>query len=165
MNKLELKEFEEIYRTQASRVRSILYRLGPSSEIDDLVQEVFVKIWKSYSSFEGKSSLNTWIYRITVNTALDAARKKKFWSFFQVFTGEEGVARNDTSLERDLVSKGLETLKADHRSVLVLSSIEGFSIQELAEILEISEGTVKSRLHYAKKEFLAYMNEKGGGHE
>lgn len=165
MSQLELKEFEEIYRTQASRVRSILFSLGNQSEVDDLVQEVFIKIWKSYSSFEGKSSLSTWVYRITVNTAIDVSRKKKFWSFFDVFKGEEGVAKADSSTERDLVEKGLSKLSEDHRAVLVLSYLEGFSNSELADILDISEGTVKSRLHYAKKEFTETLKKAGVAYE
>lgn len=165
MSQLELKEFENLYRTQASRVRSILFNLGSQSEVDDLVQEVFIKIWKSYSSFEGKSSLSTWIYRVTVNTAIDASRKKKFWSFFDMFQGEEGVAKADSTTERDLVQKGLSKLSEDHRSVLVLSYLEGFSNAELAEILNISEGTVKSRLHYAKKEFVETLKKAGVNYE
>src|SRR5438128_1783043 len=72
----ELATFEKIYDEHVSRVRSILCRMCPPHEVDDLAQECFIRVWKNKESFRGEANLSSWIYRIAMNVAYDSYRNK-----------------------------------------------------------------------------------------
>ena len=128
----------------------------------DVVQEVFLKIFRSIGSFRGNSSLKTWIYRITVN---EAYNHRRWFSRHQrqevSFGSEDGVAFSEDHLTapgrspfdytadgetRALVERALAELNPNFRAAVVLRDIEDLSYEEIAEVLEISLGTVKSRI-------------------
>jgi RNA polymerase sigma-70 factor, ECF subfamily len=128
----------------------------------DVVQEVFLKIFRSIGSFRGNSSLKTWIYRITVN---EAYNHRRWFSRHQrqevSFGSEDGVAFCEDNLTapgrspfdytadgetRALVERALAELNPNFRAAVVLRDIEDLSYEEIAEVLEISLGTVKSRI-------------------
>lgn len=155
--------FSALYRDYHRLVRTLLVNICGGYELDDLVQETFVRIWKGLPKFNGKSGPKTWIYRITVNTAFDHLRKnKKLKRPLELETNLHGTDREEAKMmAQELVQKGLKTLDPIHRTVLVLALMEELSIREIANIANISEGTVKSRLHYAKKKFLEFLDQKG----
>src|SRR5262249_26319576 len=147
----DLKSFQELYRSYAGVVRGVLFKMVPSNQIDDLVQEAFVKIWKGLPGFKGESGLKVWIYRIAYRVAVDFLRKGNLQSSQEL--GEDLPADSAESpvLERNLVRGLLQTFDPDHRTVLVLYFMEECSLQEIAQIVDVPLGTVKSRLFYAKQ--------------
>jgi RNA polymerase sigma-70 factor (ECF subfamily) len=123
-----------------------------------LVQDAFLQIWKALPGFRHEAKLSTWIYKITVNRALDHLRTQKDRRVPSFFSGETSSTSLDEQFSnRDLVSKGLSSLSEEHRTVLVLSMLHDLGNSEISAILDVSEGTIKSRLHYAKIEFRKFL--------
>jgi RNA polymerase sigma-70 factor, ECF subfamily len=158
-------DFPSLYAENNKLVRSVIFQIAGAEALDDLVQEAFVRIWKGLPDFNEQSKLSSWIYRISVNTALDYIRGK---SRMKETSNEDLLKATASRLDhdyelasRDLVLKGLLSLSVEHRAVLVLAYIHDLALREVAEILGISEGTVKSRLHYAKAEFKKFISANG----
>jgi RNA polymerase sigma-70 factor (ECF subfamily) len=128
--------------------------------LDDLVQETFVKVWKERHRFQGDSQIRTWIYRIAVNTAKDYLKKK---SRDPNLTVEGGRAQAPTtSLElREGIEKSIQLMDMPTKAPFVLFYKMELSVKEVAESLEMPQGTVKSRLHKARKEFLENLKKLG----
>lgn len=155
-----LKSFSELYEAHASLVRSVIYKLCQPQELDDLVQEVFVKIWKGLPKFRQGSQLKTWIYRVAYNSAVDALRKKKV--FFQELDEATGESEpKEDRFCRDMILKGLNKLTEEHRTVLVLCCLEELTVEEAALVTKTAVGTVKSRLHYAKANLYEILKREG----
>ncbi len=133
----------------------------------DAAQDAFLKAYRELHRFEGKSSFKTWLYRITVNAAIDLARKKRpMESLDPTDAADEEEDRpamvlRDRSLGprdraaqselRERMNQALQQLSEDHRSVLVLREWQELSYEEIAKALDIQVGTVMSRLFYARK--------------
>ncbi|NOR15119.1 MAG: sigma-70 family RNA polymerase sigma factor [Candidatus Aminicenantes bacterium] len=129
---------------------------------DDLAQEVFLKAYLSLPKFQFKSSFGTWLYRIAVNTSKDYLRKE---GKVQKVPFEESPAdmmlhedemakREEAEIQEDrkaLLRRALQTLPEKYKVILTLRDIQGFPYGEIVEILNISAGTVDSRLHRARK--------------
>lgn len=158
-------EFKALYDKYNSLVRSVIFQIAGPSHLNDLVQEVFIKIWKGLPEFSANSKLSTWIYRIATNVAIDslraASRRKEDFEYDLNQILDEHDSADKEIENRQMIQKGLESLSEDHRTVLVLAFIHERPLLEIAEILDISEGTVKSRLYYAKEAFSKYLESKG----
>jgi RNA polymerase sigma-70 factor, ECF subfamily len=138
----------------------ISHILENRSDAADVLQEVFVKIFRKIGQFNGDSSLRTWIYRIAVHEACNHRRgwlrrfRREPYSIDGVKTEPStSQSRNDTpyhALElaerRERVRRALASLAQPYRTVVVLREIEGLSYEEIAQVLGVAEGTVKSRL-------------------
>ncbi len=158
--------FRLLYRRHQQRVRQILYQLCDPSTLDDLVQDVFLRAWKGLSKFRQSSQFSTWLYRIAWNVASDRRQ-----SLAQDRSRLQTIAQNISSQHedpdliqlhyQDLVRKGLETLSDEHRSVLVLHDLEELPQKEVAEILDIPVGTVKSRLFHARGGMRKFLEQSG----
>jgi RNA polymerase sigma-70 factor (ECF subfamily) len=147
------REWSQLYDEHSGAVRAVLYRMGISNELDDLVQECFIKAWKGKGKFRGDSSIKTWITRIAVNCAYDHFRRKGVNMKTEEIDEEklEAVEQvHEDSGEKKILQKALEALPVIHREVLVLHVLEENSVDEVAAILKISPGTVKSRLHHGR---------------
>jgi len=156
-----LADFSDLYEEYNPMVRATIFKLCGFSELDDLVQDAFVRIWNGLQSFRQGSKLKTWIYRIAYNVALDGLRRKKpVTAELMLVHGKLASGEKDI-INRDLVLKGLQELTFEHRAVIVLHLMEGLSIAEVGEVLEIPEGTVKSRLHHAKERMAGILKSKG----
>ena len=138
-----------------------LYRvLGNPSELEDLIQEVFVIAFRGIARFRGESRLTTWLYRIAVNVALQRLRTRGRRPAVAAAPGEDDLVTEDNP-ERDLLRKHevaavyrlLDKLAPKKRVVLVLHEIEGLDVSEIADIVGSPQVTVRTRLHYARKEF------------
>lgn len=159
-----LNAFERIYRDHQASVRKTVFWMAGASELDDLVQEVFIKVWKSFERFKGESQMKTWIYRITVNTVYDSYKKnkRKHVSFEDsVFDHSQDHSSSQVELQ-DLVYQAVLGLKLKWKDVFVLFYKEELTVEEIAEVLKVSTGTVKSRLHYAREAFKEYVQRNGG---
>jgi RNA polymerase sigma-70 factor (ECF subfamily) len=148
-------------------VRRTAWSLGGSEDLDDIVQEVFVRVWKSWGQFRGLADRRTWVYRITVNTARGHWRgrgrlKAALSRFLFIQTKSEAVEGGQGAWEHDAaLAQALTNLDAGHREALTLVHLEGLSLAEAAEALEIPEGTVKSRLFHARAVLRARLKEDG----
>jgi RNA polymerase sigma-70 factor (ECF subfamily) len=130
--------------------------MGASSHLDDLTQEVFVKVWKALPRFSFRSSMKTWIYRIAVNTAIDHGRKKKL-----VPNDIVPVGVSEESEEQIILRESLADMELDERSLIVLFYYEGLTLKEISVVLEIPVGTVKSRLHHAREKLEEVLVKRG----
>ncbi|MBW4520050.1 MAG: sigma-70 family RNA polymerase sigma factor [Scytolyngbya sp. HA4215-MV1] len=158
--------FRLLYQRHQQRVRSTLFQLCDSSTLDDLVQEVFLRAWKGLPKFKQTAQFSTWLYRIAWNVAYDyrqAAAQNR--SRLQVIKNETPAHYQALDLAQlhyqDLVQRGLEQLSFDHRTVLVLHDLEELPQKEVAEILGIPTGTVKSRLFHARAAMRQFLQQQG----
>lgn len=142
------EDFQEFYRTHGIRVRRTLQGMvGNISTAEELTQEAFLKAWKNLGTFSFKSSLSTWIYQIAINTALDWLRSHKAkWTSPEI----NEVSSMENSPETIAIGEALMELDDRNRALLVLHYYEGLSLAEIAKVLSIPVGTVKSRLYQAK---------------
>jgi RNA polymerase sigma-70 factor (ECF subfamily) len=157
--------FDALFYKHQGLVRSVIWQVAGDCQINDLVQEAFIKIWKGIDGFRGEAEITSWIYRVCVNVALDSKRgRNKLRALHAHDFDLTSIPDQATDSESDysnkqIVDQGLKQLSDDHRTVVVLALIHELKISEIAEILEISEGTVKSRLHYGKESFRNYLSE------
>lgn len=167
--------YDELVRTYNTSIFHVAYRmLGDSAEAADVVQEIFVKVFRNIHGFRGDSSLKTWIFRVAFSEILNRLRwwKRRHRSStvslddernpsgapFQVSDSQPSPLQALESKEREAtIQMGLTKLSSDHRSILVLRDIEGFSYTEIADVLGISAGTVKSRLARARADMKKYL--------
>ena len=155
--------FQQLYEKCQSMVRSVAFRMVGLDGLDDVVQETFMKIWKAHNTFSGQAQFKTWVYRVAVNSAIDYLRRQKRRALMIVDADvdQQATPTNDLVAKRDLVQKGLQRLSIAHRTVLVLFSLEGLTIDEIATVLETAPGTVKSRLHHARKNMQEFLQAQG----
>lgn len=163
------KAFEILVKRHQNQVYNLIcYLMGQAQEAEDLTQEVFIKVYRAIKGFRFKSSFNTWLYRITVNTVYDRLRKRPKYplqSLDEPIRTEEGEitrqipAHSPSPLEiitakelQEKISKALDSLSLKLRTIFILREIEDLSYKEIASILGCSEGTVKSRLYRARME-------------
>jgi len=154
-----LKEIFEKYQKKVYRIAYGVVR--QREEALDIVQEVFIKLFRSIKNFKGRSHFYTYLYRMVMNTAIDHSRKagKQFISSLD----EEGSFQPSDELEKgpekillhkeleERVKRAMGQLPAEQRAALVYREVEGLSYQEMAEAMGCSIGTVMSRLHYGRK--------------
>ena len=153
---------KEIFNQYHKKVYSIAYGVVREREDAlDIVQEVFIKLYRSIRNFKGQSKFYTYLYRMAMNTAIDHSRKKGR-SLFSSLDQMEGFQPSESAEKRPdsillykelegRVKAALEKLPADQRMALIFREVEGLSYQEMAETMGCSIGTVMSRLHYARK--------------
>lgn len=159
--------FRFLYQRYQKRVRSTLYQLCGAATLDDLVQEVFLRVWRGLPALKRADQLSTWIYRITWNVAADqrrsfAQQRSRQQILWQQATPESTTDLGLTHLHyQDLVQQGLATLSFEHRTVLVLHDLEEIPQRQIAEALGIPTGTVKSRLFHARAAMRRFLEQAG----
>lgn len=164
----DVAAFDKLILKYRERVYSIIYNLCANREdAADLTQGTFIKAFQSINRFQGQSSFFTWLYRIAVNATLTHLRKNKLRTFFsferiteedksseilEALTDKRGADREAFVKElQEKLNEALQKLSINHRMVVTLFEIDGLSHNEIAEIMNCSVGTVRSRLHYAKQ--------------
>jgi RNA polymerase sigma factor (sigma-70 family) len=158
--------FRILYRRHQARVRQIIYQLCDPNSLDDLVQEVFLRAWKGLPKFRQSAQFSTWLYRIAWNVASDRRQVlAQERSRLQTIAESIPTQHDDPNLlqlhYQDLVRAGLRILSEDHRSVLVLHDLEELPQKEVAEILQVPVGTVKSRLFHARNGMRKFLETAG----
>ena len=149
---------------------------GNREDAQDMAQEAFLKAYNSLPSFRGDSKFSSWLYRIVSNVCLDFLRKKGKRQTVSLSAedddGEDVVldvpdtaqspeALLEKKLTRDAVRRGLASLPEDARQILLLREIQGLSYEEIADVLVLEVGTVKSRIFRARKRLCAFLLEDG----
>jgi RNA polymerase sigma-70 factor (ECF subfamily) len=162
--------FREIVERYQTKVFSIIYGiLRNHNDAEDIAQQVFAKIYFSIGNFDFRSSLLTWIYKITVNECYDYLRKKRvrklvYESDFseedtlQMENSQSAMDRTapvDETLERrDLLLKLLSKVSEEDRTLILLKEVEGHSVEELAEMTGMNENTIKVKLFRTRQKLL-----------
>ncbi len=161
--------FERLVRKYEKYVCTTVYSVVRNYDDSfDVAQEVFLKLYHNIGSFKGESSFASWLYRIAKNTALDFLRKEKnnrsnISMSVENDDGEETEMEvPDTSVSsnpekcaerretRDIIYQSLDEISEQHREIIVLRDINGYSYEEISEMLGLEYGTVKSRLFRAR---------------
>jgi len=158
--------FEELVRRHQQRVFALVGGiLRKREDVEDVAQQVFLKAFVSLKRFDQRSAFSTWLYKISVNECWDYLRKKKVRPLvYESDLSEEQVSRLDGVISQDrplqapseraeakeLVERMLKRLPDQDRQLLLLKEVEGFSVEELAEILDLNVNTVKVRLFRAR---------------
>lgn len=161
--------FEEIFNTHKERVFSLCFRyLQQEQEAEDAVQEVFVKVFYKLDTFKAESQIGTWIYRIAINHCLDILKSKKrkqqilrFVTFLPFVT--ENIGQTEAKLEdkeayQKLQDK-MQLLPEKQLTALVLNKLEGISIEQVAQIMNLSYKAVESLLQRGKQNLQKYLND------
>jgi len=172
--------FEELIRRHQRRVFALVGSiLRRREDVEDVAQQVFLKVFVSIKRFDLRAAFSTWLYKITVNECWDYLRKKKVRPLvYEADLSEEQVSRLDAIVSADRPADGpaersevkelldwmLERLPEQDAQLLVLKEMEGFSVHELAEILDLNVNTVKVRLFRARGRLMeAYRRRKSPG--
>jgi RNA polymerase sigma-70 factor (ECF subfamily) len=154
----DLSAFEKLYRSHGARMKSVAYNiLGNATDAEDAVQEAFLRVYRNMGGFKGTAQLSTWMFRIVVNASHDIGRQRRRRRDETELGPEELLPPSTPSAGGDAplriaLEKALGRLRPRHRDVFVLFEVEGFLHREIAEILDIAEGTSKTLLFEAKRE-------------
>jgi RNA polymerase sigma-70 factor (ECF subfamily) len=162
--------FREIVERYQSKVFSIIHGIvRQRNDVEDIAQQVFAKVYFSIRNFDFRSSLLTWVYKITVNECYDYLRKKKVRKlvYESDFTEEDAVKMENSSAaaslapgadedlaRRELILKLLEKISAEDRQLMLLKEVEGHSVEELAQMTGMNENTIKVKLFRARQKLL-----------
>ena len=148
---------ELINRYESLVAATVINMLGKCQQAEDVGQETFIRFYKNMGNFRGESELGTYLTRIAINLSLNELKKRKRENLLFKMDSEEIYKVPDNKREwedkeeQEIVEKALQNIEPDFRQVVVLRMIDGFSIKETAEILNISEAAVISRLFRAQK--------------
>lgn len=173
-SKGNMKSFDELVLRYNKRVMNTAFgMLSDYHDACDASQEVFLRVYKSLSSFKGDSSFSTWLYRITVNVCSDILRKRRKHTAESLdkTDGESpphdipdtGATPHDKAEQNELqrlVRDAVARLPEEYRTVLTLYEFEGASYEQISEILKCPIGTVKSRISRAKKKLRKNLENK-----
>lgn len=156
----DLRAFEQLAEQYHSKIYNIcLGIMGNSHDAEDAAQNALIKVYRAVGDFKFQSKFSTWVYRITTNVCMDEVRKRKRTSAVSSDELAEDVFGTDQAtpeahvLSRETVSdlkSAIGRLKDDHKKMIVLRDINGFSYEEIARITKCSVGTVKSRISRAR---------------
>jgi RNA polymerase sigma-70 factor (ECF subfamily) len=144
----------EAFRVLVDRYSRPLFRLAyrltrNESDADDVVQEAFMRVYRSLDSFDARASFGTWIYRIATNAALDLLRRRKREDAEPVNDELPSPATSDSLTFRDALDRGMRTLSGNERTAFVLRHFEGRSIDEIGEVLGTQDNATKNTIFRA----------------
>ena len=154
--------FEELVRLHEKKVYNLAFRMcGSPEDAADAAQEAFLAAWKGLPNFRGEAGFSTWLYRLTSNAAIDRLRRTRrqreeaslddeALRLDAVDSAPSPQARAEGAELREAVLSGLAQLSDDHRQALTLRELQELSYEEIAAVLEIDLGTVKSRISRAR---------------
>ena len=172
----DMTAYEELVRRYQGRIYGLVYNMTSNKEdAEDLVQDVFVKAYKSLDKFQGKSSFYTWVYRIAVNRTINFIKRGKKKRTLSLNDTESGIERDPAYVElsskespirdasiseiKEKLNEALQKLSEKHRTVVVLHDIQGVPHDEIGKMLGCSSGTVRSRLFYARQQLQNELRE------
>ncbi len=173
LNRVQERD-EDAFRELFGRFQSRIYRtalriLKEEQAAQDALQETFLNIYRAAGRFRGDSKLGTWINRIAVNVCLEMLRKNKKYKY----QTDEDVSEDTTLADhhvrdpyhryqrkevQERIEQALDRLGGKHQSVVKMHDLEGYTIREIAEQLNVAEGTIKSRLFYGREELKKHLS-------
>ena len=156
--------FERLFDSLQRPIVNYLYRLlGDSSRAEEVAQDVFVKAYKALAKLPPDANHRAWLYRIATNAAYDQLRRRRLIRWVPLLDNDRmptgGGDPEAVVSEQSAVQRALEQLPLKYRSTLVLFSVQGYSTQEISDVLSISVSAVKTRLYRAREMFREFYRE------
>jgi RNA polymerase sigma-70 factor (ECF subfamily) len=162
----DVHAFEQLVREHQHRLYTLAAReLGSAADADDAVQETLVRAWKGLPRFRGEASFSTWLYRICLNAITDQRARRARGSGAGLDDAVEPADPRDRIAERELsgaLQDALSRLDDTYRTPVLLYDVLGRSYAEIAEVLGIAEGTVKSRIFRGRAELARQLGTSAG---
>jgi RNA polymerase sigma-70 factor, ECF subfamily len=169
----DIGAFTKLVRDNSSLVYRVALRMLGTDDAQDASQEVWVRVWRNIKSFRGESAFTTWLYRITVNTCLsirqkEARREERELGDEVPYLPEPSGGDADpeaaalSAERREEIQAALQHVRAEHRAALVLRHMEGLSYAEIAEVLDVPDGTAKGWVSRGRAAMLVVLAEKDG---
>ena len=176
----DLAAFDELVRRHQERIYGLCYHMTSNHEdAHDLAQDAFVKAWQALKNFKGDSSFFTWVYRIAVNTCLNHLKTRRNRTLHLSLNDLDVNPENNPELvalvsdrtpRRDAglselhrrLNESMQKLSEEHRAVVTLHDVQGLPHDEIARILGVNPGTVRSRLFYARQQLQAWLSDMVG---
>ena len=154
--------FDELYRRFAPRVFTLACRMsGSRTSGEDLLQEIFLLVYRKLGSFKGEAALGTWVYRLATNCCLDHLRSRQHKLEMASDTIDETVSLRPMGVrltaDRLDLERAIAQLPPGYRAAFVLHDVEGFDHAEVGRLLGIAEGTSKSQVHKARMKMRALL--------
>jgi RNA polymerase sigma-70 factor, ECF subfamily len=149
----DVRAFEQLYRTHLPKVHGLVRRMAGGRDVDELTQDIFVRVWQKLGTFRGDSSFTTWLHRLAVNVVIErfrteTTRRQRLHDGEEIFETLSGPAASP-DLPMDFEA-ALEKLPDGAREIFVLHDVEGYKHHEIGSLLGISAGTSKAQLHRAR---------------
>ena len=157
--------YEELYRRYGSRLYGLAYRMmGRAADAEDMLQEIFLQVFRRVDTFKGDSALGTWLYRLAMNLCLDRLRSRAGRTERLTSSVEDlrewrlpGRGAIDGHAVRIDMDRAIARLPEACRAAFLLHDVEGFEHQEVGRILGVSDGTSKSQVHKARLRIRAFL--------
>ena len=166
----DIEAFSRLVREHSGLVYRVAARILGDSDAQDASQEVWIRVWRNVGKFRGESAFSTWLYKITVNTCLSAYRKEQSRTAREI--GDDlSYLPVPPSIEddpetaalagerREELLRALGRVRAEHRAALVLRHMEGLSYAEVAQILEVPDGTAKGWVNRGRAALLVALSQ------
>lgn len=173
----DLGAYDELIRRYQERIYGLAYHLTSNhEEANDIAQETFIKAWRALSGFKGDASFYTWIYRIAYNHTLNHLKSRRMRTPHLSLNDIDLQAENNPDLVAlasnhtphqdaklselsERLNTALQKLSEEHRMVVTLHDIQGLPHEEIARIVGVNSGTVRSRLHYARQQLQGWLSD------
>lgn len=172
----DTKAFDELVEKYTPKLYGLVYHMTSNHEdTNDILQDVFAKAYRALKRFQGKSAFYTWIYSIATNMTLNFLKKRnrrrgmslddvdlaieRDKDFIEATSKSDPVKEANISELQERLNMAMQELSEDHRAVVTMFDIQGMPHAEIAKILGVSEGTVRSRLFYAHRQLQTYLEE------
>ena len=168
--------FDVLVQRYKERLYATVYHMTSNHEdANDLVQEAFIKAYKSISSFKRESSFYTWVYRIAVNRTINHLKRRKNRYHFSLDDVDTHIQNDPDFVElmshvtprrevgltelQEKLNEALQKLSEAHRAVVVMHDVQGMTHADIAKVMKCSEGTVRSRLFYARQQLQGLLTD------
>lgn len=172
----DVRAFDELVVRFSPRLYGLVYNMTSNHEdTNDLLQDIFAKAFRSINGFQGKSSFYTWMHSIAVNMTINFLKKRNRRATMSLDDVDNGIVNDPDFIEatsdhdprhqanlgelQKKLNEAMMKLSTEHRAVVTMFDIQGMPHAEIAKILKISEGTVRSRLFYAHRQLQNYLQE------
>jgi RNA polymerase sigma factor (sigma-70 family) len=171
----EVKAFDVLVERYKQRLYATVYHMTSNHEdANDLVQDAFIKAYKSLHSFKGQSSFYTWVYRIAVNRTINFLKRRKDRGHFSLNDVDASIETDPDYVElmshvtprrevglnelQEKLNEALQKLSDEHRAVVIMHDVQGMTHADIAKVMHCSEGTVRSRLFYARQQLQGLLS-------
>lgn len=158
--------FERLYRRHAPKVNSLARWLLSRDDVDDVLQDVFIRVWEKLATFRGQSAFGTWLHRLATNVILrdrERYRRDQSKGFGAELEPADLPAKSAATGLRIDIEAAVDRLPERARQVFVLHDMEGYKHEEIARALKITVGTSRSQLHHARMALRAFLAVQGDG--
>jgi len=172
----EMKAYDVLVERYKQRLYATVYHMTSNHEdANDLVQDAFIKAYKSLHSFKGQSSFYTWVYRIAVNRTINFLKRRKDRGHFSLNDVDASIETDPDYVElmshvtprrevglnelQEKLNEAVQKLSEEHRAVVIMHDVQGMTHADIARVMHCSEGTVRSRLFYARQQLQGLLGD------